>query len=112
MSDRRRFPRVQAEVLCRPAGSSLVHHKRNTRDVSLGGIRVYTDEEFPVGTRLDLEVMVSGDPPIRCWARVVWRIELFGGSPARFDAGLKFLDMAEEDIQRLARILDRPPTDT
>ncbi len=109
MSDRRRFPRVEADVLCRPAGSRLLHHKRNTRDLSLGGVRVYTDDDFPVGSRLELDVMARDGEPIRCWAVVVWRLELFDGSPARFDTGLRFIDMAEDDIQRLAAHLG--PTD-
>lgn len=74
-------------------------------------MRVYTDEDFAVGTTLDLEVMTPDDRPIRCWARVVWRVELDGRSPARFDTGLKFLDMAEGEIQRLARVLGRPAPD-
>jgi len=68
-------------------------------------MRVYTDEDFPVGARLELDVMTPDSDPIRLWARVVWRLELFDGSPAKFDTGLKFLDMAEIDRQRLAGLL-------
>ena len=68
-------------------------------------MRVYTDDDFPVGARLELDVMTQDGDPIRVWARVVWRLELFDGSPARFDTGLKFVDMAESDIQRLAGLL-------
>jgi hypothetical protein len=71
-------------------------------------MRVYTDEDFPVGTQLDLEVLAPDGSPIRCWARVVWRLKLEDGAPARFDAGLKFVDMAETDIRRLAALLAPP----
>lgn len=71
-------------------------------------MRVFADEDFAVGTTLDLEVMTPHGAPIRCWARVVWRVELDGQSPARFDVGLKFVDMAEDDVQRLAQVLVRP----
>lgn len=71
-------------------------------------MRVFADEDFAVGTTLDLEVMTPEGAPIRCWARVVWRVELDGQSPARFDVGLKFVDMAEDDVQRLAQVLVRP----
>ena len=108
VSDRRRYPRVKAEVLCRPAGSTVFHHKRNTQDVSLGGMRVFTDEHFPIGRRLDLDVLLPDGTTVRCWAEVVWVVALDGGSPARFDAGLKFTDMAPPDIQRLAGVLARP----
>ena len=105
MSDRRRYPRVQANILCRPAGSSLFHHKRSTQDISLGGMRVYSDEDFEVGSRLDLEVLMPDQTSVRCWATVVWRAELGDAAPARYDVGLKFTDLAPSDIQRLAAVL-------
>jgi hypothetical protein len=105
MADRRRYPRVQADLICRPAGLALFHHARHTKDVSLGGCRVFTDEELAVGTRLDLDVLLSEGSSVRCWAEVVWRVRLENGAPARFDVGLKFLDLAPDDIQRLATVL-------
>jgi c-di-GMP-binding flagellar brake protein YcgR len=107
LSDRRRYPRVQADITCRPAGNELFHHKRNTQDISLGGVRVYSDEDFPVGSRLDLDVLITGEEPVRCWAIVVWRSEIGAGGPAKFDVGLRFTDMAPSDIQRLAGVLVR-----
>ena len=105
MSDRRRYPRVHADVFCRPAGLALLHERRNTHDVSLGGMRVYADEDFKVGSRLELDVLLPGESCVRCWAEVVWRVELSDGGPARFDVGLKFSDMAPADRRRLAAVL-------
>ena len=105
MSDRRRYPRVQANIMCRAAGVGLFHHKRNAQDISLGGMRVYSDEDFPVGSRLDLDVLIPGGAPVRCWGVVVWRAELGPSAPAKFDVGLRFTDMAASDIQRLAAVL-------
>lgn len=112
MSDRRRYPRIQADVVCRPAGAVLLHHKRNTRDISLGGMRVFSDERFTVGSRLDLDVLLPDTSTVRCWAEVVWLVELDAGAPAGFDVGLRFTDMAAADIQRLAAVLvrDQGPT--
>lgn len=105
MSDRRRYPRIQADVTCRPAGAALFHHKRNTRDISLGGMRVFADEDFSVGSRLDLDVYLPDGTSVRCWAEVVWRVELGPKGPARYDVGLKFRDLAPQDVQRLATVL-------
>jgi hypothetical protein len=105
--DRRRFPRVQADVLCRPAHGDLFHHKRNTQDISLGGARVFSDEEFRVGSRIDLDVLLPDDSIVRCWAEVVWTVTLGPAAQARFDIGLKFTDMAAGDVQRLATVLVR-----
>jgi c-di-GMP-binding flagellar brake protein YcgR len=103
--DRRRYPRVKAEVLCRPAGTSLFHHRRSPQDISLGGMRVFSDEDFPVGGRLELDVLLPDGTSVRCWAEVVWRVELDVRAAAKFDLGLRFTDLAPADIQRLAAVL-------
>jgi len=104
-SDRRRYPRVQADIVYRPAGAALFHHRRNTQDASLGGMRVFTDERFAVGDRLDLDVLLPDGVTVRCWAEVVWILDLDASAPAPFDVGLKFTDMDLDDIQRLAAVL-------
>jgi hypothetical protein len=68
-------------------------------------MRVYSEERFPLGTRLDLDVLLPDSSQVRCWAEVVWLVELPADAPATFDVGLKFTDMAPEDIQRLAAVL-------
>lgn len=105
MIDRRRFPRMEADVLCRSSGLALFHHRRNTQDVSLGGARVFSDERFSVGQRLELEVVLPKSSRLTCWAEVVWLQELDDPAPARFDVGLKFTDMAADDLRRLAAVL-------
>ena len=107
MSDRRRYPRIRANVVCRPAGSELFHQRRNARDISLGGMRVYSDDDYAVGTRLDLDVLMPDESSVRCWGVVVWRSELGPGAPAKFDVGLRFTDMDPADLQRLASVLVR-----
>lgn len=94
-----------ADVLCRPAGLALFHHRRNTRDISLGGMRILADENYFVDTRLDVDVVLPAGEPVRCWVQVVWIRELGPSSPARFELGLKFTDIAPSDIQRLASVL-------
>lgn len=83
----------------------MFHHKRNTQDISLAGMRVFTDERFALGDRLDLDVLLPDGVSVRCWAMVVWLAELGPEAPAKFDVGLKFTDMAGSDIQRLAAVL-------
>jgi hypothetical protein len=105
--DRRRYPRVHADILCRPAHGPLFHHKRNTQDISLGGARVFSDDEYGLGTRLDLDVLMPDGSSVRCWAEVVWLTDLGPSGQARFDIGLKFTDMAPADVQRLSTVLVR-----
>jgi hypothetical protein len=70
-------------------------------------MRVLSDEQYRVGTRLDLEVMLPDGGSVRCWAEVVWTVPLGGNEPASFDLGLQFTDMAPSDIQRIASVLER-----
>src|ERR1700674_4806617 len=106
MSDRRRYPRLQAPVFCRPAGVGLFHEKLNTRNLSLGGARIFSDEEFKPGHRLELDVVFPIGEFLRFWAEAM-RVSSCGrGDEARYYAGLRFTDLAEPDIKRLAAVLD------
>ena len=105
MSDRRRYPRLQAPVFCRPAGVGLFHEKLNTRNLSLGGARIFSDEEFKPGHRLELDVVLTSGEFLRCWAEVMWVTRRKPDDEAKYDVGLRFTDLAERDIQRLAAVL-------
>jgi c-di-GMP-binding flagellar brake protein YcgR len=106
MADRRRYPRLQAHVFCRPAGLDLFHARLNTRNLSLGGASILSDEDFKPGHRLELEVVLPSGEFLRCWAEVVWVASREADGEARYDVGLRFTDLAESDIQRLAAVLD------
>jgi len=109
MADRRRYPRLQAPVFCRPAGLDPFHQRLNTRNLSLGGARVLSDEEFKLGHRLELDVVLPSGEFLRCWAEVVWVTSLQTEDEAGYEVGLRFTDLAEQDIQRLAAVLDSRP---
>jgi hypothetical protein len=106
MSDRRRFPRLQAPVFCRPAGVGLFHETLNTRNLSLGGARIFSDEVFNPGHRLELDIVLPSGEFLRCWAEVMWVTSREPEGDARYDVGLRFTDLAEADIQRLATVLE------
>ena len=60
--------------------------------MSLGGVRIFSDQSFAKGERLTLEMMTT-DALTTFTAEVVWIEELPSGSPARFDVGLRFHDV-------------------
>jgi PilZ domain len=107
-AERRQFPRLQAPVLCRPAGLLLrILKPRQSVDVSLGGIRIFSDEPAKVGSLLDLELFVSDHQPFSCTAEVVWVEELAPGAPALYDVGLRFTKLTPQDRERLALVLEK-----
>lgn len=91
--DRRQYPRVAAPMYCRPARRRLLR-RRKVIDVGLGGMRVYSDDPFAVGDRLEIDLLsADGDDFVTCLTEVVWIREIAGGSPARYDVGLRFLEI-------------------
>ena len=93
-------------MVCRPAGVDLFHERLNTRNISLGGAWILSDENFKPGHRLELDVILPSGEVLRCWAEVVWVTSREPDGEARYDVGLRFTDLAEPDIQRLAAVLD------
>src|SRR5688572_15171001 len=100
--DRRRFPRVNLAVLYRPAG--LLGPRRLARDFSRGGIRVYTDDQLEIGSRLEIELFLPDGDSLSIDVRVAWLNELVGRE-SRYEAGLEFLAMDEVRRGLLERCL-------
>lgn len=99
--ERRRYRRLQVPVFCRAAG---IIPRRHPIDMSLGGVRIYSDQPFAKGERLTLELMTA-DALSTFTAEVVWIEELPPGSPASYDVGLRFHDVDPTQAQILEKIL-------
>ncbi|MEM6989805.1 MAG: PilZ domain-containing protein [Myxococcota bacterium] len=105
-SERRKFARVKAPIYCRPARRRL--GRRKVVDMSVGGLRVYSDEPFAKGARMEIDLF----PPdgegdfVTCLTEVVWIREIPGGDPANYDIGLQYLDVPAEAKALLAKIVD------
>jgi c-di-GMP-binding flagellar brake protein YcgR len=96
---------MAATVYYRPAGPGFLHHRRSSVDVSLGGMRVYSDEKLTVGEALELDLLLDEETTARCWARIAWVEKMDRSHPARFDVGLEFTDMADADRRLLMAAL-------
>jgi c-di-GMP-binding flagellar brake protein YcgR len=109
--ERRQYRRIQAAVYCRPAGVGLLERRREAVDISLGGVRVYSDDAYRLGALMKMEFFVEGVPPVTYTAEVVWVEALERGAPAKFDVGLKFVNLAPDAIQFLKSVLgpEAPP---
>jgi hypothetical protein len=108
--DRRQYRRIRAALYCRPAGVEFLARQREPVDVSLGGVRIFSDDPMRVGELLKMEFFLADVPPVTYTAEVVWIEQLPAGSPARFDVGLKFIQLEPEALSLLARVLG-PPED-
>jgi hypothetical protein len=108
LHDRRKYRRIQAALYCRPAGMSFLARQREPVDVSLGGVRIFSDEEMQVGALLKMEFFLPDVEPVTYTAEVVWIDPLPAGSPARFDVGLKFIQLEPAALQLLLKVLGPP----
>ena len=108
--DRRKYRRIRAALYCRPAGVKFLARQREPVDISLGGVRIYSDDELRVGELLKMEFFLVDVPPVTYTAEVVWIERLPDGAPARFDVGLKFIQLEPDALQLLSKVLG-PPED-
>lgn len=105
--NRRKFKRIAAPVYCRPAGlRALFEAGRAVNDISLGGIRLYSDESFKLGSRLELEVFLPDQSSVTLTAKAVWIDSLPKDAPAAFDVGFEFLNISQRDQSRLSAFIE------
>jgi hypothetical protein len=104
--ERRRYVRVRAPILVRPAGPvSAERVARRVGDIGSGGLRAYSDEEQAIGARVELELFFPEGGSAVVLAEVAWVQTLPVGSPARFDVGLRFLQVASDDLSRIEALV-------
>jgi hypothetical protein len=105
VDERRRFPRVKVPIYYRSA--RLFGSRKPAADVSMGGIRIYTDDELGVGKRLEIELFLPDGGSVTVDVRVAWVRTLAADEFSRFEAGLEFLAIDEEHVKLIERcVLD------
>jgi hypothetical protein len=103
--NRRRFRRVQAPILVRPAGLLAWAAARTVNDISLGGFRTFSDSPYRVGRRLELELIFSDGGSATVLAEVAWDEALGEGAPARHEMGMRLISASPEAISSIERVL-------
>ncbi len=108
--EKRRFPRFNvdlpmkySEVKARKKQGGIAH------DASEGGLLVYLQEKFPIGTKLKIEVFFSHGfrlTPIRVEAEIVWADIRGPGDWGEYKYGLKFIHIGKEEFSKLKWLLD------
>ncbi len=104
--DRRRYHRARAEILVRPAGPLARVAPRQVNDISLGGLRAFSDDKQKLGTRLELELIFPDGGSAVCITEVVWAEQLPKDAPARYEMGLRFVQVEPEDLDRIGKLIE------
>jgi len=108
--ERRAYPR--AGIDCRVnifSGLRIMAFNSQTVNISAGGVRVNLEYMPQVGSPLELQLSPLHELipltliPLKCLATVVWFSEKIPprGEQRIFDTGIKFIDIAEEDRDKI-----------
>ncbi|GAK55549.1 hypothetical protein U27_02383 [Candidatus Vecturithrix granuli] len=102
--NRRKYPRYNAPICYRSA--PFFSSRKPLVNIGLGGVRIYSDDQFKIGKRLEIELLLPDSEILRFTAKVVWQHPLPENSAAAYDVGLQFLDIPEDGLARLSKILE------
>ena len=101
-SDRRKYRRIRAPLHYRPIDSPLVG---DALDISLGGVRIYSHKRLALGANINLEIFRPDGPPAAYRAQVMWIKALEEDAPARFDVGLRFIEIEPDSLRFLMHVV-------
>ena len=108
IQERRRHPRFPVDL---PVDYTLMENGKadvgSVANASEGGLMVFLNERMEVGTTMIVFVpfiLDSGATGVKATCRVVWRDfgAIAGGS--RYQYGLQFTDISQEDVLKLRRL--------
>jgi hypothetical protein len=105
--DRRKYPRIRMDLPLEfrvkddsnAQGAILI-------DASEGGFLIYSIEDIPIGTKLEITVLFSVEyelSKLEAFAEIIWKREDLGG--AGYQYGLKSIQILGEDYKRLRELL-------
>jgi len=80
--------------------------RQHVSNLSLGGVRIYSDERLNIGQELELEFFLPSEATIEARARVVWIKELPPGEQGVYDVGLEFLALSDKARKELSQVLE------
>jgi len=106
-AERRRYPRLKVKCSFNP--STIFGEKGQIFNVSLGGMRVYSDKWYMVGKNLEIEVFFPNERSLKATVKVVWIKNLPPDSAAKHDLGVEFITLPFEGIDELQRVLEHAP---
>ena len=116
--ERRKFPRLKDNIFI--LGVLKANHaaefKAFTRDISGGGLMFETDSNIPAGSELELEIYQPSNSgkriifSVHVIAKVAWtkgiEKDAFEEGENRYQVGVEFSEIKEEDRQRIVNFVN------
>ncbi|MBU1045202.1 MAG: PilZ domain-containing protein [Candidatus Omnitrophica bacterium] len=93
MDEKRKFTRLEQEMPLRQKVENCdIVECLKTQDISTGGLRIATDTPLNIGTKLNIEVNITGSSsPYYAIGEVVWYKEKDETANNKFDIGIRFV---------------------
>jgi len=101
--ERRKYPRVMAPVFYK--APKHLSPKLPVSDLSLGGVRIYSDERLDVGGRLELDFFLPDGSTVKAVAKVAWIKEMPEVAEAIYDVGMEFVELSKAAMEKLKTVL-------
>jgi hypothetical protein len=99
------YRRIQAPIYHRPT-SWFAQGLLRGRDRGTGlGVRSYSDDPLKAGRLLELDVFLPAGGQVTALVQVEWCDPLPQGDPARFDVGMRVVQMAPDARAALDSVL-------
>ena len=102
-SERRKFRRIHGPVYTRPAPIRTTLLR--VANISLGGVRVYSDVKHRVGKKLEIELFLPDDTSVSCLVEVAWISAPPDDVPAKYEIGVHFMEIPHGGLGKLQSIL-------
>lgn len=101
--ERRKFRRIHSPVFTRPAPirTTLIR----VANISLGGVRVYSDVRQRLGSKLEIELFLPDETSLSCLVEVAWVSDPPADVPAKYEVGMRFIEVPAGGLHRLEEVL-------
>lgn len=108
--NQRKFPRVNYKCLIRVSKSGREEIIDTfTENIGSGGICVVLEKDFGLFERVKLEIFLGDElSPITCEGSIVWVVKRHATTKQerdRFDTGIEFQDILDDDRDRINRLV-------
>jgi len=110
--NRRKFPRVHYKCIIHiRKKDSEKNISTRTENIGEGGICVIVNESLGLfqGVNLEIDLECKGVPVITCSGTVVWVVKKRDVNQKRtllYDLGIEFVDLKEQDKNRIVQIVE------
>ncbi len=100
------YRRVLAPIVHRPTAwfSRVLPHEAGLTPI---GVRSYSDERLRPGRLLEVDVLLRDGSTVTALAEVEWCDALPSDGPARFDVGMRIVQIEARAVPLLERVLER-----